>query len=438
MNNVKTWERYSIQSLTAGNTSSSGMMFASDAGMKDLSSILICGHSVDTVRQLVKGIPSKFALQTLHQLTEDGKVILDKATHDQGAYIGFRSWGIPCDLVCSRMGKTSGYRYRLQNAEHGIVILLGSYYQKTDVEHTHLKIELSPHYLKRRSPQTIDKDMQDIAAMFLEKGHSMTGCAVHLAVDFQGFDIPDHMVDHLTTRSRAIRQYNGIDAIKFEGLDGVASVYGRTETLMLGKASSLQTCIYRKDLEIIKSDKVDYFHDFWGRYTLGEHNPDAPTVRVEFRFHHNVINQFGETLKKDLTTFSAVSEHLTDLFRYGLQNCRYMYDKTHIHPLWQLLHEDIQFLHPACDDALFKRTYTKNDTSAIAHNIAIALGNLLSIYARTPLHIDQIREEIEQLSIYEHIQAWNVKRNKSDAWFWAAFHKRLKERRLASKFARVA
>jgi hypothetical protein len=143
------------------------------------------------------------------------------------------------------------------------------------------------HALDWADPGILQGVLDDLAAGVL-KGCETNQCAVHLALDVQGWTPPADLVDRMHCRSRRVRQISGIDRIEF---DGNASVYGRGETYMFGSASGLQLCIYNKTLQARTTDKLDYWHSLWSGLNgdpFGEgesaYNPMETVWRLEFRY----------------------------------------------------------------------------------------------------------------------------------------------------------
>lgn len=62
------------------------------------------------------------------------------------------------------------------------------------------------------------------------------GIALHLAVDFQGWEPPQDFAQHFVTRARTISVHNGMSDFHFQGLEG-STVNGRGETYTFGKAN---------------------------------------------------------------------------------------------------------------------------------------------------------------------------------------------------------
>ena len=64
--------RFSTESLSLGDVPDpNGRLFFNGAAIADLSNVLICGASVDTVRQLFDGIPSQRMLDKLESVGAD-------------------------------------------------------------------------------------------------------------------------------------------------------------------------------------------------------------------------------------------------------------------------------------------------------------------------------------------------------------------------------
>jgi len=428
----KNWQRYTLESLAKNEQFEKGNIYFSDkhGQADDTQNYLICGAVCDTYKQIFKGTIDRFLDDAFKVLTQDGETYIYKDEINNTSAIRYRGMTIPCDLKVKRMGKNARYRYSLQNSELGVYILLGSYFQKIDVEFSHLKIELSPHFIAKRTPKQIDKFLSSVADMLLEEPEA-TEPEVHLAVDVQGWELPAHMIDNMVTRAKRIQTYNGISDIEF---DSFAVTYGRCESLTLGSRGSLQECIYRKDLEILKSDKVDYYHQKWGEYTLGSFDPKKEVDRIEARFHQSVIKQFSTGLDKPLTTFSQVCKYFTNLWKYSLNANRYMYDKDYVHPLWQMLYEDIIF---TCEEqpVEFKRVQAKTDTTAITRQISNAIGNLITIYARTTIPVEEVIKQIRNAEFFTLIKQWILDKGLSVDQYLQQIGEKIHDRRTCGKYA---
>jgi hypothetical protein len=343
---MKTSERYSLQSLAvSGEQDETGRLFCNNHGMTDLTDVEIVGASVDTVRQLYYGTPKDFIFETLQQLIqlEEQFFSLSIPSVSDRFHVEF--------FHLAKMGKAARYRYKLQNNDLGVVILFGSYYQKIDNEGQHLKIELSPKFISCRTAQSTMAYMNAIAHQLLAKAEPK-GCAVHLACDYQGFTLPDDLIQRLSTYTRTIRSYDGCASVDLSNLSEAVATYGgknQERNYLIGKPSSVQMAIYDKSYEIIKSDKVDYFHNEWGVYSLGVYDSEKTVRRIEARIHHSVTREIGQGLGVSFEDFETVSKYLTDIWRYALKINRLNNQpgKELVHPFWQLLLEDIEFTVPA-------------------------------------------------------------------------------------------
>lgn len=305
--------RFSLESLSRGaDEDQTGLMFVNNGEITDLSGVNVVGASVDTVRQLFHGVPKASFIKKLEQHVEMKDEFVRLTANDQ---VNDDRWHF------ARMGKTGGYRYKLQNNAVGIVILFGSWYGKIDHEGSHLKIELSPRFISQRTvPQIweyLHGDFVGLSRIFLEEPVAK-GVAVHLACDYQGFNLPVDFVRNLVTASRTIRAYDGIASIDLTDFTDAVGTYGRegqAKDYLIGKPIAVQMALYDKSYEIIKSDKVDYCQEEWNVYSLGTYDSTQPVRRIEARLHHTVIREIGLGLGLEFEGFNQVADHLTDLWR---------------------------------------------------------------------------------------------------------------------------
>ena len=80
-------------------------------------------------------------------------------------------------------------------------------------------------------------------------------CAVHLALDLQGWTPSADLVSNMHCRARSHRDVSGINELHWATK---SSVYGRGEISMFGSANGLQLCIYNKTEQARATDKLDY------------------------------------------------------------------------------------------------------------------------------------------------------------------------------------
>lgn len=242
MLHAKLHDRYTLDSLISGQTDRSGRLFLSEAGQVDLSAVQVLHSGVDTVRQLYEGIPVSEWWDAIEAAYNSGFNQVIEFDHEE--------WVIGS-------GGKSGYRFRLQNNEIGLIILYGSRYAEKDKHGAHLKIECSPHWLKDTDLHTAQLWLDGIARKLLNKSMS-TGVAVHIAMDVQGWEPADNFESLLSTRSKRRIVHSGCDSIQLYGLDTVQR-YGTKTSYLFGSASSCQFALYRKDLEALSRDKLDYW-----------------------------------------------------------------------------------------------------------------------------------------------------------------------------------
>lgn len=167
----KQHERYSVYSLERdAKQDPKGQLFYNGGGWTDLTHVNIIHSGVDTIRQLYRGIIKKELFEYFEE---------KKTKHDEIIYLFDQQWSFGC------MGKNSGFRYRIQNNDIGIIILVGSYYAEADKEGAHLKIELSPQFILSRETDKIQKHLDEIATWLLEKDHKPSGVAYILLVTYK-------------------------------------------------------------------------------------------------------------------------------------------------------------------------------------------------------------------------------------------------------------
>lgn len=379
----KTWDRYSLESIAVQSQDERGRIFTSGLGQVNLSAVTFLHEGVDTVRQLYEGILKPDVLDYIKAVYELGP------SHRLIDVLG-RQW-----LLGS--GGKSGYRYRLQDNDLGLILLIGSRYVEETSAGSHLKVELSPHFIDARNEKSIQCYLNNLAARLLANPRPL-GCQVHLCVDLQGWEPPKNFLDLLVTRSRRRVDHTGIGRVEFS-LSEIAAVYGNSQSYLFGSASGLQFSMYRKDLQVKAVDKAHFWSSVWNRRTDEDfkplYDPSKPVWRFEFRFHHSVINEFAEFLDEPLASFTDLVPHLTGLFRYALGNFRLnavsstasgassSYRGLYIDPMWQLLLQDVRILAP--DQGLFYKRARKQPGKGNEKNVLLSVGNMLSIYARNGL-----------------------------------------------------
>lgn len=428
-------QRYSPKSLSLGTDEDpKGLLFANDLGITDLSDVNIVGASVDTVRQLFYGKPKASFIEKLEEHVSQKDEFIRLTGND---LINDDRWHF------SRMGKTGGYRYKLQNNDVGIVILFGSWYGKIDNEGSHLKIELSPHFISQRTVPEIwnylHGDFVGISRIFLEEPEAK-GVAVHLACDYQGFNLPVDFIQNFITSSRTVRAFDGIASLDLSDFSDAIATYGsdnQGRNYLIGKPISIQMAIYDKSYEMIKSDKVDHFQSEWNIYSLGTYDSTQTVRRIEARLHHTVIREIGLGLGLEFEGFNQVADHLTDIWRYALERNRLMIDgdaRGYLNPFWQLLMQDVFFYVPAQGVSILRKK--KAAVDPIARNITSVIGNLVSIMARrNECSVRHVMRQLHRLHIWPEIQTYYRNRGKDDDDLREQIKIGLERRRLIGKAA---
>jgi len=346
----------------------------SSGQIEDLRHIRLLRCGVDTVRQLYRGM-----------IRPEIMSLFDKP----GTLVNFagQRWH------SGRVGRDSGYQFKLQNADLGIILLVKNFNAKLDNIGPHLKIEVSPHAIDTLSPERLQDRLDFYAAQVLTHVE-INQCAVHLALDLQGWTPPADLVARMHCKARTHRDISGINEINWATK---SSVYGRGETSMFGSASGVQLCIYNKTEQARATDKLDYWESVWKRrdsFDEGDpenYNPNQDVWRVELRYHHSVIQQFasgsmdlhtGQPI--DTRSYAAFAGHLDGLWRYGLRQFKFLHRPGCYEPIWTLIRDDVRVDLPVdslLDDTEYKRYY-KTSRGFSGKNVELFLGNFVSLLAR--------------------------------------------------------
>ncbi|MDP9942127.1 hypothetical protein [Ectopseudomonas alcaliphila] len=346
----------------------------SSGQIHDLSKIRLLSCSVDTVRQLYRGL----IRPEIMSLFEKPGTIVD--------FAGQR-WH------SGRVSKDSGYQYKLQNADLGIILLVKNFNAKLENIGPHLKIEVSPHAIDNFSPERLQERL-DYYAIHVLTNVERNQCAVHLALDLQGWQPPSDLVARMHCRARAARDISGIKEIQWT-LE--SATYGKGQSYLFGSAGGVQLGIYNKTEQARSIDKLDYWENVWKRrdsFDEGDpdnYNPEQDVWRVELRYHHSVIQQFasgsfdlhsGETIETN--SYAAFAPHLDGLWRYGLRQFKLLARPGYFEPIWTLIRDDVRVDLPVdslVDETEYKRQY-KTSRGFSGKNVELFLGNFVSLLAR--------------------------------------------------------
>jgi len=243
-----------------------------------------------------------------------------------------------------------------------------------------------------------------------------SGCAVHICCDLQGWEPGDDFLDRIVTRARRITHHRS-NVAAYVDAGQVATVFGKSESYLMGSPTSVQFALYRKDIQARKLDKIDYWGDVWARSLNDDmmpiYDPSRAVWRLEFRFHQNVIGQFadGHALqleygfshaRKDWASVGGLSQHLYGLWSYALDVFRlevaaYGYG-SYVDPAWQLLRDDVKFSEHE-GTFLYRRVY-KTPGVGNERNLMLAVGNLLSCYARNRYEVAFAFKCLKKSGIY--------------------------------------
>jgi len=367
-----------------------GKVFSMAREAVDLSDLRLLHAGVDTVKQLYNCI-----------LRSDIYDLLDRAASGDAINLGGIDWAF------SRSSKQTGYQFILKNQDIGYVVLLKSFYREADIEGAHLKIEVSPWVIYENDPRSLTKKIDFIARVFAEH-RKPSGVAVHMAADIKNLKVPEDFEKRFVCKARRQVKFNSISHAHFESMKDVAVIYGDRQTFTYGQPGAVQFTLYDKIAETDRSDKRTFWEHVWS-YTpsidhafLPEYAPGDSVRRIELRFHHSVIDQFcnGTLEMADFSvhrTYERLIPHLTALWRYGLDCFRLQHSTSYIDPLWQLLIEDIEILHPQAD-ACYKRAMKKPSLST-RRNIGFFLGNFIRVATRKRLAPEYLTKTILMLGI---------------------------------------
>ncbi|MCL2644125.1 MAG: hypothetical protein FWD51_01535 [Betaproteobacteria bacterium] len=411
---VQKWQRLDINQRFE--QTDTGRLFASKLGQVEMDGFRVIHSGLDTVRQLYKGqIKGEVLAEVVRLYTERTGELMG---------LGGHVW-----LV--RSGGKSGYQYMLQNSDLGLIVFLKSRFTEATDLGSHLKIECSPHWIHPRPIEQIASELDRLAACLLD-APSGCGVAVHICADMQGWHPAAREVgegsgflERLKTRARRLVSHKS-NNVEYFDIGEVGMQYGHNQSYLLGSASSVQLAVYRKDLEATAKDKLHFWQHLWEQavheddFTKPAYVPGEPVWRVEFRFHQSVLEQFARGFEQqqmqehgslysglldDWMHIAGVSERLTGLWRYGLENYRlevaaHGYGRYY-DPAWQILIEDVIHGSPA-GDFLFKRV-AKKPGEGNTKNLMLAVGNLLSCYARNRYTPDHAYNCLKASGIYDDL-----------------------------------
>ncbi len=344
------------------------------AEIVDLSKAKILACSVDTVRQLYRGL-----------IRPEIMCLFDKP----GTIVDFagQRWH------SGRVSKDSGYQYKLQNADLGIILLVKNFNAKIENIGPHLKVEVSPHAIDTFSPERLQERL-DYYASHVLTNVERNQCAVHLALDLQGWQPPADLVARMHCRARAARDISGIKEIQWT-LE--SATYGKGQSYLFGSAGGFQLGIYNKTEQARSIDKLDYWEGVWRRRDSFDeadpdnYDPEQDVWRVELRYHHSVIQQFASGsfdlhsgAAIETNSYAAFAPHLDGLWRYGLRQFKLLARPGYFEPIWTLIRDDVRVDLPVdslVDDTEYRRNY-KTSRGFSGKNVELFLGNFVSLLAR--------------------------------------------------------
>jgi len=314
-------------------------------------------HTIDTIRQFYECRLKKTLINKMANGSFPREIVINETPY-----------------TLSKMGSNSGFQYSFQSKKLGLQVLFKSFTKKLSQDANHIKTELSPHFLVL--PYDVQhRFLQDVIS-YLTHFDSPVHFAIHFAIDFQvgeNYNYVDQLFPDLAHRIKGFRANSAYTheklSFSFDHRDFSFSTNGRKgyESITMGSPTAFQFTIYRKDLEIIHSNKVEFFSDLWG----DQYDSSQPVFRLELRIHQEVVKTYNVFEKYYLdymrnSDFSLIHTFITKRLRYMDET------KTVLSPIWFLL---VQSLH---DNKLVSRVKPKKDSENLYHNSSLALGNLLT------------------------------------------------------------
>lgn len=391
--------------------------------LADLSGVKLLSSTIDTVRQLYKLTPCFNFIGQIDELYE--------LAIDSSQYMELHGYEFSVGH-----GGQSGYKYRLQNNELGVIIFFKNRRVGIDACGSHLKIEFSPHYLLHNTPEEVQNFSDAIATWVSGDSFEYAGVAPHLALDVQGWEPDETFINRLTMRSRRVHVYDGIEKADFT-LSEAAVTYGDRQTITVGSVKSVQMSVYDKTTEAKKSDKMHYMESVWrgesNDFSMSAYDPEENVRRIEFRFHHSVIRQFEKGSDVELSSYLALYEHLGALWQYGMGVIRLDHEKDVLDPYWQLFTEDADF-HWSHENKTYKRAYKKPGIGN-EKNVTLALGNWLSLIARTNMRPQKAWTCLKKSGMYDDVLGYYKSKGLTKSMIYEMLREALKDRRLIGKAA---
>ncbi|WP_038150318.1 hypothetical protein [Thiomicrorhabdus chilensis] len=351
-----------------------------DGSMEKYDNFKVLAHTVDSVRQFYDVFLDEKLLQQIHGIS---------IVEINGV-----------EFKRSRIGSKSQYQFSLQSSQLGIQALFKRFRRSINDTESQVKFELSPHFLIL--PISEQKKWLDGVLSYLSfLDWTPVHYALHFAIDFQvnepGYDYVNDVFPDFASRMKGFRSSRGYqnESLSFDFKDFELTANGSKgqETITLGAPDSFQFSIYRKDLEILKSKKVEHFKSIWG-YDYQEENP---VFRLELRlhqsqlekFHHQTGKHYFEFLEKD--SFSIMRHFMSDRLRYMDST------KNKMAPIWWLLFESVDHKEPVFV------TKPRKDKENIQHNATLALGNLVSASLKMGLGPEQITEDLLGMQSFRYL-----------------------------------
>jgi hypothetical protein len=145
------------------------------------------------------------------------------------------------------------------------------------------------------------------------------------------------------------------------------------------------------------------------------------------------MRDIGNGIGDEIESFKQAEKYLTDVWKYGLDRNRLMLTSRYIDPLWQMLMEDVVYKRPA--KGVVVRRVKKKDMSNAGRNVAMMIGNIVTLGARRHMKAMEIVEMLEGMTIYTDIVDYLESKGLSHLHLFSMIERGLKLRRLIGKVA---
>ncbi|MFU7047595.1 hypothetical protein ACM76B_30165, partial [Pseudomonas aeruginosa] len=128
---------------------------------------------------------------------------------------------------------------------------------------------------------------------------------------------------------------------------------------------------YNKTLQARATDKLDYWESVWATLNgdpFGDgdpaYNPLETVWRIEFRYHHSIVQQFSEGSRMasgeviGCRTYEGLCPHLQGLWNYACEAFRVLSREGMYDAFWSLISQDAR-VQVECDPLIERTEYRR-------------------------------------------------------------------------------